>query len=82
MDSWMGSNQHALIMSWGPPDRTADDGAGGQILIYGRHVYAPSLGWNFWEYKMMYAHADGTIYHWVMKREQVPPQQIDVRFLN
>jgi hypothetical protein len=34
MESWMGSHQSELILKWGPPTRTAEDGAGGTILIY------------------------------------------------
>lgn len=82
LDSWIGSDKHRLIMSWGPPARTTDDGSGGEILIYARHIYAPNLNLNYWEYKMIYANSEGQIYHWRMSRESVAPQQIDVRFLN
>ena len=34
MQSWVGSTQHDLILKWGPPTRTASDGADGMILIY------------------------------------------------
>lgn len=82
LNSWVGSTKQNLYLSWGPPARTTEDGSGGEILIYGRQVYAPQLGLNYWEYKMMYAHADGIIYHWRLSRQQVPPTQIDVRFIN
>jgi hypothetical protein len=34
MQSWVGSHQSQLILSWGPPTRSTSDGAGGTILIY------------------------------------------------
>jgi hypothetical protein len=34
MQSWVGSHQHDLILSWGPPTRSTSDGADGWILIY------------------------------------------------
>ena len=34
MDSWMGSHYSELLKSWGPPDRTSEDGKGGQILVW------------------------------------------------
>ena len=34
MQSWVGAHQSKLILSWGPPTRTASDGAYGTILIY------------------------------------------------
>jgi hypothetical protein len=38
MQSWVGHHQSELIASWGPPQSTASDGAGGTILIYGSYV--------------------------------------------
>ncbi|WP_290307736.1 hypothetical protein [Mucilaginibacter flavus] len=67
-------------MSWGPPARTADDGAGGQVLIYAHHVYAPQVNYNYWDYKMMYAHKDGIIYYWHISREPISPTQVVVSF--
>jgi len=34
MNYWIGYHQKELIKAWGPPNRTADDGDGGTILIY------------------------------------------------
>jgi hypothetical protein len=34
MQSWIGSHQSQLILSWGPPTRSTSDGADGTILIY------------------------------------------------
>jgi hypothetical protein len=38
MQTWVGHHQSELIASWGPPQSTASDGAGGTILIYGGYV--------------------------------------------
>ena len=38
MDSWMGSQKSALILSWGPPTRTESDGNGGEILVYDKAI--------------------------------------------
>jgi hypothetical protein len=34
MQSWVGHDQSELIASWGPPQSTASDGAGGTVLMY------------------------------------------------
>jgi hypothetical protein len=80
LNSWMGQPKQRLIMSWGPPSRTTDDGAGGEVLIYAHQVYVPQYGYNWWDYKMMYVSSEGKIYHWRTSREQIPPQQIVVSF--
>jgi hypothetical protein len=33
-ESWLGAHKSQLIKSWGPPNRYASDGKGGEILIY------------------------------------------------
>lgn len=38
MASWVGQPQSELIAAWSPPNRTAPDGAGGTVLIYGAYV--------------------------------------------
>lgn len=82
MDSWIGSSKQTLIMSWGPPAKIESDGDGGEILVYAHQVYIPAYRINYWDYKMMYADKDGKIYHWLISRQQIPPTEIDVRFLN
>ncbi len=82
MNSWLGSTKQNLIMSWGPPARTASDGGAGEILVYANQGYWP--GYNgqgafvFWDYRYMYANSDGIIYYWMTRRERVPPTQIDL----
>jgi hypothetical protein len=82
MDSWLGSTKQQLIMSWGPPARTASDGGTGEILVYANQGYYPGINGNgaftYWDYKYMYADSDGKIYYWMTRRERVPPTQIDL----
>lgn len=78
MNSWLGNTRQNLILSWGPPAKTASDGGTGEILIYARQVYIPQYGMNYYDYKMFYVDAQGKIYHWLMQRQQVPPTQIDL----
>ena len=91
MDSWIGSSKQQLIMSWGPPTRTADDGAGGEILVYSRQGHIPpstfyanngssttTQGQTYWDYKMFWINTQGKVYHWMTQREQIPPTQIDL----
>lgn len=91
MNSWMGSTKQNLIMSWGPPARTADDGAGGEILVYAKQVYIPPSTFydgyggsstrpaqTYWDYKMFWVNTEGKIYHWMTQRQQIPPMQIDL----
>ena len=62
MDSWVGAPQAKLIRSWGPPTRTASDGAGGTILIY---EYDRDTGQT--AVRMFYVDPSGTIYYWRWK---------------
>lgn len=91
MDSWIGSTKQNLMMSWGPPARTTDDGAGGEILVYATQGYIPPStfydgyggystkpGVSFWDYKFMWVNSEGKIYHWMVQRQQIPPMQIDL----
>ena len=73
MDTWIGDTKQHLIMSWGPPARTASDGGTGQILIYAFPFWSSS-----WKYKMFYVDSTDKIYHWFMKTEYVPPAQLNV----
>ncbi len=81
MQSWVGHHQSELIASWGPPDRTASDGNGGVVLIYGSYrdfgqtpgkVYsdgsytAPRAN-GYYATRMFYVNADGVIYSWRWK---------------
>ena len=77
-NSWMGAHKHDLIMSWGPPARTADDGNGGQILIYANHYYNQGMNFDWWDYTMFYANQTGILYHWMTRRENVPPTQLNI----
>lgn len=91
MDSWLGSSKQNLIMSWGPPDRTASDGGTGEILVYAKRIYIPSSTFydsyggssttparTYWDYKYIYVNNEGKIYYWMIRREEIPPTQIDL----
>lgn len=69
-------------MNWGPPAKTASDGAGGEILVYSDEVYmAPSTIYDnsggsstrparrYWNYKMFWVDTEGKIYHWKAERK-------------
>lgn len=43
MNSWIGHTKRDLIMQFGPPSRTADDGANGEIVVYAKQVYISSM---------------------------------------
>lgn len=86
MDSWMNETKHSLIMSWGPPARTADDGAGGEVLIYAEQratngyymlqTWIPGRSW--YDYRMFYVNASGIIYSWRTDSQDVPPMQLNI----
>lgn len=82
MDSWLGSTKQQLIMSWGPPDRTTSDGGSGEILVFATQGYWPGYNgqgaFTYWDTKYMYLDSQGKIYYWMIKRERVPPTQIDL----
>lgn len=47
MDSWVGSTKAILISQWGPPTRVADDGQGGEILVYDKTAIFPQMGYVY-----------------------------------
>ena len=48
LNSWLGHTKHHLIERWGPPLRTRDNGAKGEILVYPRVVKEPgSVGFSW-----------------------------------
>lgn|GEM_PF-5164292 len=68
LNSWMGSHKSEIIRSWGPPDRYADDGKGGEIMIWEdrkmlRFNYGNSIMEKVITYtKSIFVDADGEIY--------------------
>ena len=63
MESWMDNHQSQLILSWGPPNRTASDGAGGTILIYEEAVQVTDDD-GYTATRMFYVNPSGIIYAW------------------
>ena len=47
MDSWVGSTKAMLISQWGSPTRVADDGQGGEILVYDKTAIFPQIGYVY-----------------------------------
>lgn len=56
MQSWVGNTPHDLILKWGPPTRTASDGADGYIMIYEFTAHGQVPG-------RAYTGADGVVYY-------------------
>lgn len=82
MNSWIGQTKQNLIMNWGPPVKTASDGGSGEILVYSSKVYIPGNQYaapqTYWDNRYFYVNSDGKVYHWTIKQERIPPQQIDL----
>ena len=91
LDTWMGHHKSALIMSWGPPQRTASDGNNGEILVYAKQISTGGSSFYsdngsattsqrrmYWKYTMFYADSEGKIYYWRTSTEYIPPTQIDL----
>jgi hypothetical protein len=58
MQSWVGNTQHDLILKWGPPTRTASDGAGGVVF------YTAPQSTQRTATRMFYVNREGVIYSW------------------
>jgi hypothetical protein len=78
MDSWLGDTKQDLILKWGPPERTASDGGGGEVLVYSNQVYNPYTRNTIYQCRMFYVDSDGKIYHWLKQGSLVPPQEMNV----
>ncbi len=86
MNTWIDQPKHSLILSWGPPDRVTDDGAGGTVLIYAQarsingyymlQTWIPGRTW--YDYKIFFVNKDGIIYGWRTESKDVPPQQLNI----
>jgi len=87
MNSWLRHSKHELVMKWGMPTRTGDDGNGGEIVLYAysgsreaipllQGDYIPAQSW--YDYRIFYINSDGIIYSWRTTRERIPPQQINL----
>jgi hypothetical protein len=87
MNSWLGHSKHELVMSWGMPDRTSDDGNGGEIIAYAYGGHQQGVNWgngiyteprSWYDYRIFFVNSDGKIYSWRTMRKNIPPQQIDL----
>lgn len=82
MDSWLGKSKQSLYLSWGPPERTTDDGAGGEILVYLKNVYMPANQTTYTMNKMFYVNKDGVVYHWSTRNDPIAPTRVNVKLVN
>lgn len=77
MDSWLGQSKHDVIMSWGPPESTAPDGNGGEIITYSQRVanqYADyTMKANF------YINGSGVVYHWTYNQVPNAPTRVIIQ---
>jgi hypothetical protein len=87
MESYKGSSQRELILNWGPPKQTLDDGDYGSILIYyekekfeGYYTGKedPVGGRTYWKYYFFFSDTNNIIYHTLYKEEDIPPTEIEM----
>jgi len=78
MNLWIGHSSQELIQRWGPPTRTTPDGNKGDVYVYANQCSRMN-GQVYWYYRLMYVNEQKKIYYWMVKEENVPPTQIDVR---
>ena len=78
MNLWLGHTSQEVILRWGPPTRTTTDGGTGEVYIYADQCSRLN-GQVYYYYRMLYINDKQKIYYWMVKEENVPPTQIDVR---
>jgi hypothetical protein len=77
LNSWLNHSQQELVMAWGPPARTGEDGNNGEILIYSQYR-GEAYGNSYYQYTMFYVNADKKVYYWRVTKASYPPQQINL----
>lgn len=78
-DSWIGFHKSTLILSWGPPNSTASDGSGGDILIYSHQHFNSAINANWIDHSMFYCDSAGIIYTWKKNRNNVAPTNVIIK---
>lgn len=79
MNSWLSVSKQELIQQNGLPIKTGGDGADGEVLVYGfPFTFHYPRTRVVWTYKFFFIDKNGLIYHWLLKKEEVPPQQLDI----
>lgn len=89
-----GTKQNLIMSQGYPSKTASDGGSGEILVYANHVYIPPSnstfytndgvghtsynAGANYWHYRMFFCDANGKIYHWILKNEQVPPEQIDV----
>jgi len=78
MNSWLGQSKQEVVLKWGPPNSTTSDGNKGEIYVYATQCSRLN-GQVYWYYRMLYLNEKEKVYYWMVKEENVPPTQIDIR---
>jgi hypothetical protein len=88
METYKGSNKRELILNWGPPKQTLDDGDYGTILLYyekekfeGYYTSGgggPVGGRTYWKYYFFFADTNNIIYHTLYNEEDIPPTEMEL----
>lgn len=78
MDTWVGHSSQEIIETWGPPNKIVIDDKGGEIMVYAVPRVGPYN--NYWQYRFMFLDKDHKIYHWVMRSDVIPPEQLKIEF--
>ena len=76
MNAWIGQTKQGLVLTMGPPARTASDANNGEIYIY----ESRSMVYNVvrYNYAMFYINKDDKIYSWRTESGPIPAQQMNV----
>lgn len=61
MESWIGNTEDQLILSWGAPTHTRDNGKGGKVLVWEQRLGEHG---SFRHSNQFWVDEDGKIYHW------------------
>ncbi len=85
MNACLGLTKQELVLQKGPPVLKTDDGNGGEIYVYAKEIYMPASNYgvylqavHYWDYRFLYINKQGIIYHWLVKKEQIPPSQLNI----
>ena len=78
MNLWIGHSKQEVVLKWGPPNSVASDGNKGEVYIYSTQCSRLN-GQVYWYNRMLYLNENEKVYYWMVKEENVPPTQIDIR---
>jgi hypothetical protein len=70
LDSWLGHTKNELLMKWGIPTRSTDDGNGGQVLAYegrrtiGGFIFGNYIENTYTDFTEIFVDSKNIIYYW------------------